>query len=123
LASRINASKVRNETKDFTQGGFTMNQVFQGKWKQIRGKVTEEWGRIADRDLDKISGKRDQLVGLVQEKYGYTKEKAEQDVDYILKKMNLRPAHSNHTLGILALVGSLLSIAVFGVLVKRLTSA
>jgi len=100
-----------------------MNQVFQGKWKQIRGKVTEEWGRIADRDLDKISGKRDQLVGLVQEKYGYTKEKAEQDVDYILKKMNLRPAHSNHTLGILALVGSLLSIAVFGVLVKRLTSA
>lgn len=39
--------------------------VLQGKWKQIRGKVKEEWGHIADHDLDKIAGKRDRLVGLV----------------------------------------------------------
>ena len=99
--------------------------VLQGKWKQIRGKVTEQWGHIADHDLDKISGKREQLVGLVQEKYGYTKEKAEQDVDYILKKMNLRPANDNHAFGILAIfIGSLLTIAFFGVLAsRRLASA
>jgi uncharacterized protein YjbJ (UPF0337 family) len=94
--------------------------VLQGKWKQIRGKVKEEWGHIADHDLDKILGKREQLVGLVQEKYGDTKEKAEQDVDSFLKKMNLRPANGNHAFGILAvLIGSLLTIAVFQALARR----
>ncbi|MBI5032160.1 MAG: CsbD family protein [Chloroflexi bacterium] len=98
--------------------------MLQGKWKQIRGKVTEQWGHIADHDLDKIVGKRDQLVGLVQEKYGYTKEKAEQDVDFFLKKMNLRPKNDNHAPGILAIsIGSLLTVAVFLVLVRRLASA
>ena len=60
---------VNREMKDHTQsGGFTMNtDVLQGKWKQIRGKVKEEWAHIADHDLDKIMGKREQLVGLVQE--------------------------------------------------------
>lgn len=101
------------------------SHVLQGKWKQIRGKVTEQWANIADHDLDKIMGKRDQLVGLVQEKYGYTKEKAGQDVDFFLKKMNLRPEKSNHAFGVLAvLIGSLLTIAVFGVLAsRRLASA
>lgn len=98
--------------------------VLQGKWKQIRGKVTEQWGHIADHDLDKIMGKRDQLVGLVQEKYGYTKEKAEQDVDFFLKKMNLRPANDNNAFSILAVsIGSLLTIAVLLVFARRLASA
>jgi uncharacterized protein YjbJ (UPF0337 family) len=108
--------------KDHTQsGGFTMNtDVLQGKWKQIRGKVTEQWGHIADHDLDKIMGKREQLVGLMQEKYGYTKEKAEQDVDYFLKRLNLRPANGSHAFGILTVfIGSLLTIAVFQVLARR----
>jgi uncharacterized protein YjbJ (UPF0337 family) len=94
--------------------------VLQGKWKQIRGKVREQWAQIADHDLDKIMGKREQLVGLVQEKYGYTKDKAEQDVDFFLKKINLRPANGNHTFGILAVfIGSLLTIVVFQVLARR----
>lgn len=94
--------------------------VLQGKWKQIRGKVREQWAQIADHDLDKIMGKREQLVGLVQEKYGYTKAKAEQDVDFFLKKINLRPANGNHAFGILAVfIGSLLTIAVFQVLARR----
>ena len=99
--------------------------VVQGKLKQIRGKVTEQWANIADHDLDKIVGKRDQLVGLVQEKYGYTKTKAEQDVDYILKKLNLRPEKKdNHASSILAVsIGSLLTVAIFFVLVRRLASA
>lgn len=94
--------------------------VFQGKWKQIRGKVKEEWGHIADHDLDKIAGRREQLVGLVQEKYGSTKEKAEQDVDHFLKRLNLRPANGNPAIRILAVfAGSLLTIAVFQVLARR----
>ena len=94
--------------------------VLHGKWKQIRGKVTEQWGRIADHDLDKIMGKREQLVGLVQEKYGDTRERAEQEVDSFLKKMNLRPANRTYVFGVLAIfIGSLLTIAVFQVLARR----
>jgi uncharacterized protein YjbJ (UPF0337 family) len=97
----------------------------QGKLKQVRGKVTEQWGNIVDHDLDKIMGKREQLVGLMQEKYGDTRDKAEQDLDYLLKKMKLRRENSNHAFGIVALfIGSLLTIAVLGMLAsRRLASA
>jgi uncharacterized protein YjbJ (UPF0337 family) len=94
--------------------------VFQGKWKQLRGKVIEQWGDITDRDLDQIQGKREQLVGLVQEKYGYTKDKAGRQVDFFLRKLNLRTARSNHAFGILAVfAGSILTLAVIQVLAKH----
>ena len=77
-------------------------------------------GHIADHGLDKIVGKRGQLVGLMQEKYGYTKEKAQQDADYFLKRLNLRPANNSHAFGFLAVfIGSLLTVAVFQVLARR----
>ncbi len=62
--------------------------IVQGKWKQIRGKVKEEWGKITDYDLDRIAGKREELVGLIQEKYGYTKERAEQEVSRFLHRID-----------------------------------
>ncbi len=64
--------------------------ILVAKWNLFRGKVKEQWSRITDYDLDQIEGKRDQLIGLVQEKYGYTKQKAEQEVEQFLKKLNLR---------------------------------
>ena len=48
----------------------------QGNWKQFRGRVKEQWGELTDDDLDRIEGKRDQLVGSIQEKYGLTKDEA-----------------------------------------------
>lgn len=102
----------------------TNRDVLHGKWKQIRGKVKEQWAQIADHDLDKIMGKREQLVGLVQEKYGYTKEKAEQDVDFFLKKMNLRAPNGINAISISAAVlGSLLTIVIFRAVARRLASA
>lgn len=53
----------------------------EGNWKQIKGKVKEQWGRLTDDDLDVIAGKRDQLVGRIQEQYGITKEEAEKQVE------------------------------------------
>ena len=53
----------------------------QGKWKQSKGKVREKWGKLTDDDLDVIAGKRDQLVGRIQERYGIAKEEAEKQVD------------------------------------------
>jgi uncharacterized protein YjbJ (UPF0337 family) len=51
-----------------------------GQWKQVRGKVVEKWGKLTDDDLQVIAGKRDQLVGRIQERYGITREEAERQV-------------------------------------------
>lgn len=59
-----------------------MNEtILEGKWKQFRGKVKEQWGRLTDDELDRIDGRRDQVVGLLQEKYGYSLERAEEEYD------------------------------------------
>ena len=57
-----------------------MNDILQGNWKQMRGQVKEWWGDLTDDDLTKIDGKRDKLVGTLQERYGYAKDRAEQEV-------------------------------------------
>ena len=49
----------------------------KGNWKQFTGKVKEQWGHLTDDDLDVIAGKRDQLVGKLQERHGLAKEAAE----------------------------------------------
>jgi uncharacterized protein YjbJ (UPF0337 family) len=54
--------------------------ILQGKWRQMRGEVQKWWGELTDDDLDKIEGDRDKLIGVLQEKYGYSKEKAEEEL-------------------------------------------
>ena len=61
------------------------SDVLEGKWKQIRGEVKEWWGKLTDDDLDVISGKRDKLVGKLQERYGYAKQRAEDEIDRRLR--------------------------------------
>ena len=53
----------------------------EGKWKQAGGKVKEKWGKVTDDDLQVIAGKRDQLIGKIQERYGIAKEEAARQVD------------------------------------------
>ncbi len=60
--------------------------VFEGKWKQVRGQARGWWGKLTDDDLDKVAGKYDQMIGVLQEKYGYTREHAEKEVDRRLKE-------------------------------------
>ena len=58
-----------------------MNQdTVSGNWKQLKGKVKEQWGKLTDDDLDVIAGKRDQLLGKVQERYGIAHEQAEKQL-------------------------------------------
>jgi uncharacterized protein YjbJ (UPF0337 family) len=52
-----------------------------GNWKQFKGKVKEQWGRLTDDDLDVIAGKRDQLVGRIQERHGIARDEAERQVE------------------------------------------
>lgn len=58
-----------------------------GNWKQIRGKVQEQWGKLTNDDLDVIEGRRDQLAGRIQELYGTTRQEAERQVDDFYKKL------------------------------------
>jgi uncharacterized protein YjbJ (UPF0337 family) len=51
-----------------------------GKWNQVKGSVKEKWGKLTDDDLQVIAGKRDLLIGKIQERYGITKENAEEQV-------------------------------------------
>jgi len=53
----------------------------EGKWTQYKGKVKEKWGKLTDDDLDVISGKRDQLVGKLQARYGTAREEAQKQAD------------------------------------------
>lgn len=53
----------------------------KGQWKQFRGQVKEQWGKLTDDDLDQIEGKRDQLLGAVQKRYGIAKDEAECQVN------------------------------------------
>ena len=58
-----------------------MNQDrIEGNWKQFKGKVKEQWGKLTDDDLDIIAGKRDQLLGRIQERHGVAKDEAEVQV-------------------------------------------
>ncbi len=57
----------------------------QGDWKQLTGKFKEKWGKLTDSELTVIAGKRDQLAGILQERYGYAKEKAEHELDEFMK--------------------------------------
>ncbi len=57
----------------------------EGNWKQLTGQVKEKWGKLTDDDLTVIAGKRDQLAGVLQERYGLVKEQAEQELDEFLK--------------------------------------
>jgi uncharacterized protein YjbJ (UPF0337 family) len=52
----------------------------EGNWKQFKGKVKEQWGKLTDDDLDQIAGKRDQLEGKIQERYGLATDRAKSDV-------------------------------------------
>src|SRR6476620_3711979 len=64
-----------------------MNQdIFAGQWKQMRGTLKSWWGKLADDDFERIGGQKDKLIGLLQERYGYTREQAEQEVERRLQE-------------------------------------
>lgn len=57
------------------------SDVFEGKWKQLKGSVKQQWGKLTDDDVSMLSGKKDELVGKLQERYGITREQAQKEAD------------------------------------------
>ncbi len=54
--------------------------ILAGNWKQLKGSIKEQWGKLTDDDLTVIAGRRDQIVGKIQERYGIAKDEASQQV-------------------------------------------
>lgn len=64
-----------------------------GQWKQVKGNVKEKFGKLTDDDLNVIAGKRDQLVGKIQERYGIAKEEAQRRADEWMHAQAAEPQH------------------------------
>jgi len=62
-----------------------MGDVFEGRWNQVKGDVKRFWGKLTDDDLTRAAGNRDKLVGALQERYGWEKDRAEADFDRFLE--------------------------------------
>ena len=60
--------------------------ILQGKRRELKGLLKEQWGKFTDDDLDKIERQAERLVGLLQQRYGYAKEQAEQEYKRIMDK-------------------------------------
>ena len=55
--------------------------ILEGKWKQVKGQVKQQWGKLTDDQLDQLSGRAEELAGLIQEQYGYSTARAQKEVD------------------------------------------
>jgi len=53
----------------------------EGNWKQFKGKAREKWGKLTDSDFEQVAGKKDQLVGKIQERYGIARDEAQRQAD------------------------------------------
>jgi uncharacterized protein YjbJ (UPF0337 family) len=63
------------------------NDVFEGRWKQLKGDAKRAWGKLTDDDWDRAEGNRDKLVGSLQERYGWEKTQAESEFDRFLNSV------------------------------------
>jgi uncharacterized protein YjbJ (UPF0337 family) len=69
-----------HDNEDNKEVAMDWNRV-EGNWKQLKGRVKEQWGKLTDDDLDQIGGGRDQLEGKIQERYGLERDRAKRDID------------------------------------------
>jgi AraC-like DNA-binding protein/uncharacterized protein YjbJ (UPF0337 family) len=67
------------------EGSMSWDRI-EGSWKQLKAKAKEQWGRLTDDELDQAAGRREQLVGKVQERYGYARDRAEREVDDAVRR-------------------------------------
>jgi uncharacterized protein YjbJ (UPF0337 family) len=63
------------------------SDMLAGNWMQFKGKVQQQWGKLTGDDLDKIEGKQKELIGRIQERYGYAKDRAEKEVNDFIGKL------------------------------------
>jgi uncharacterized protein YjbJ (UPF0337 family) len=55
--------------------------TLKGQWTQLKGKIRQQWGKLTDDDITQIQGNAEQLIGKLQERYGYSREQAQRELD------------------------------------------
>ena len=65
--------------------------ILQGNWKQFKGLAKEYWGRLTDDELDQVEGRWERLAGKLQERYGYTRQEAENAIEDFLDEYEEAP--------------------------------
>ena len=66
-----------------------MNQdILEGKWKQVKGEVKNFWGKLTDDDVTRLDGSSEKLAGVLQERYGYTKDEAHKEITQFLNHVD-----------------------------------
>ena len=53
--------------------------TLKGQWHQVKGEIKSQWGKLTDSDLDQIAGQSEKLIGKIQERYGYARDRAERE--------------------------------------------
>jgi uncharacterized protein YjbJ (UPF0337 family) len=66
--------------------------ILKGQWKEIKGEAKQKWGKLTDDDLAQVEGKEEQLLGILQKRYGYTKEKAEEEYLGFIRRFGKPPS-------------------------------
>ena len=64
------------------------SDTLKGKWMQIRGEAKQAWGKLSDDELTEIEGNMEKLIGKLQEKYGYSRDRAQMDVENFTMRMD-----------------------------------
>ena len=68
-----------------------MNEdILKGRWNQMQGDLKKWWGRLTDDDIQRIEGSKEKLAGILQERYGYSRQAAEEQVAMFLEKVEAR---------------------------------
>lgn len=65
--------------------------ILEGKWHELKGQARQQWAKITDDDLEVVSGKSEELVGILQQRYGYGKAQAENEINDWLGKLDISP--------------------------------
>jgi len=72
------------------------DDVMAGKWKQVKGNARQWWGKLTDDDLDKMTGKSEELAGKLQERYGWSRDRANDEINRRLREMDAETARASH---------------------------
>jgi uncharacterized protein YjbJ (UPF0337 family) len=85
LGSHMSGGSHRVTNKEYVMN----TDIIQGKWHQLKGSAKAQWGKLTDDELDQVDGNTEKLIGLVQERYGYARQRAQQEVDSFFARQKM----------------------------------
>jgi uncharacterized protein YjbJ (UPF0337 family) len=83
MRAQVARSSVTNVTRNTEESSMNWDSI-EGNWKEFKGKLRSKWAKLTDDDLENIAGKKDVLLGRLQQHYGLKKDEAERQLDTFL---------------------------------------